>query len=192
MEGTEEGTVVVEAEVEVPTGTVAVKRNVHMVVEVLVEDMMTEITMMTGTGGPGAGALDIEEEEAGVHLLEGGTGVLVLGKVVQREGPRSSNGIERKNSQILAARVTTGILIITMMVTLLMDMMNRMKGSTMISSSNSSCRCLHHRQCHHKTESGTIDLIGWVRCQQRTEFAGYKMLPLKNLSYTTISVRNAV
>lgn len=86
MGGADGGVVAVEAEAIVLIRTV-VMRNVHMVVGVLVEEMMIEITVpMKGTGGLEAVVLGVGGDEVEA-LGEGGTGVQ-SGKVVLKEGLR--------------------------------------------------------------------------------------------------------
>ena len=108
-----------------------VEEMMMVVVVVLVEEMMTEISVtMIGAGGLEAAVLDVEGNEVEA-LGEGEIGVL-SGKVVLKEGLRLSNGIGKGNRQTLVFR--------TMRITLTMTAMafNRMISIMMTLSSTSS------------------------------------------------------
>ncbi|KAH7553429.1 hypothetical protein JRO89_XS12G0010800 [Xanthoceras sorbifolium] len=121
-----EGTAAVGAEVVVHKSTV-VMRSVHMVVVVVEEEMMTEISAtMKEAGGREAEALDVRGDEVEARR-EGGIEAQ-LEKVVLRGGLGLSNGTGKRSKQKLVVRLT-----IAMMIGITMAM-RRMEINTLIPS----------------------------------------------------------
>lgn len=116
------GAAAVGAEVVVHISTV-VMRSVHLVVVVLAEEMMTEITATTkGAGGLEAEALDGRGGE--VEALQEGGIEAQLEKVVLKEGLRLSNGIGKRSKQNLVVRLTIAMMTGITMGMLIMAMIN--------------------------------------------------------------------
>lgn len=85
---------------------------VEVVVVVMVEEMMTEISAtMIGAGGLEAAVLDVEGREVGA-LGEGGIGVR-SGKAVLKGGLRLNNGIGKRKMEKVVLRTMRATLMMT-------------------------------------------------------------------------------